>query len=207
MSENIILNAFHEKELKTFAERLKELRLYYDLTQSEFAEKIGIVPNTIITYEKNQKKPSVDTLIIIAKTFNISLDWLCGFKDIMTRIYPMTYADIIKTFLEVVNDDLVFGEIDSEYYDHDGLLCEFKIQAISFDCPEIQNFFKEYKKMYDLYKGETIDKDLFDMWIAKQLKDYDGRENLIAGVNAVSSSKYESEPKFEEIDSDENPPF
>ncbi len=60
-----------------FNERLKELRTGLDLTQKEFAQKIGLSAASIIAYERNEKKPSFDVLISIAEQFNVSLDWLC----------------------------------------------------------------------------------------------------------------------------------
>lgn len=60
-----------------FADRIKAVRTSNKLTQREFAERVGISPTTLISYEKGGKVPSYDILVRIAKEFSISLDWLC----------------------------------------------------------------------------------------------------------------------------------
>lgn len=56
--------------------RLKELRKKLDLTQQEFAEKIGIKRNTIATYESGRNEPIDAVISLICKTYNVNEDWL-----------------------------------------------------------------------------------------------------------------------------------
>ena len=57
--------------------RLKELRSSLNLTQKEFAEQVGASTVSISSYEIGAKTPSLEMLLSIAKTFHVSLDWLC----------------------------------------------------------------------------------------------------------------------------------
>lgn len=60
-----------------FGERLKRLRKELDITQSQLAEVIGVVPSAVGKYERlPQSYPSVDALIKIAEYFNVSTDYL-----------------------------------------------------------------------------------------------------------------------------------
>ena len=57
-------------------ERIKKLRKALDLTQQEFADKIGMKRNTIASYEINRNGPSNSVISLICKTFHVSETWL-----------------------------------------------------------------------------------------------------------------------------------
>lgn len=60
-----------------FGERLKRLRREHDVTQSQLAEQIGVVPSAIGKYERIPASyPSVDALVKIADFFSVSIDYL-----------------------------------------------------------------------------------------------------------------------------------
>lgn len=52
------------------------------ISQNEIAEKIGIAPSVLSKLiSGNSKAPSADTVLAIAKYFNVSTDWLLGLSD------------------------------------------------------------------------------------------------------------------------------
>jgi len=57
-------------------ERIKKLRKALDLTQQEFASRIGSVQNTITGYETGRRVPSNQVLSLICREFNVSEEWL-----------------------------------------------------------------------------------------------------------------------------------
>lgn len=57
-------------------DRLKKLRKALDLTQTEFAERIGTVQNTITGYESGRRNPSGPVISAICKEFNVNREWL-----------------------------------------------------------------------------------------------------------------------------------
>ena len=60
-----------------FGDRLKKLRREKDITQSQLAEVIGVVPSAVSKYERIEASyPSVEALIKIADYFNVSIDFL-----------------------------------------------------------------------------------------------------------------------------------
>ena len=59
-------------------ERITNLRKKNNLTQEEFANKLFLTRQAVSKYERGISIPSIDTLILISKTFNISLDELLG---------------------------------------------------------------------------------------------------------------------------------
>lgn len=60
-----------------FGDRLKRLRRDRDITQTELAEYLGVVPSAVGKYERvPQAYPSVEVLLKIADYFNVSTDYL-----------------------------------------------------------------------------------------------------------------------------------
>lgn len=56
--------------------RLRKLRRELDLTQSAFADRIGMKQNTIATYEMGRSIPSDQTIRSICREFNVREEWL-----------------------------------------------------------------------------------------------------------------------------------
>ena len=56
--------------------RLKELREASSLTQSELGEKLGLSKSTIGNYEKGYRQPDLETLILLADYFQVTIDYL-----------------------------------------------------------------------------------------------------------------------------------
>lgn len=62
-------------------EKLKELRLSYNLTQNELANKLCISRVNYTRYENGKVRPDYETLIKIADFFDVSLDELFNRKE------------------------------------------------------------------------------------------------------------------------------
>lgn len=56
--------------------RIKKIRKALDLTQTEFANRIGSVQNTITRYENNQRTPSASIITLICREFGVREEWL-----------------------------------------------------------------------------------------------------------------------------------
>lgn len=67
--------------------KIKELRMKYRFTQSELAELVGVTKSSIASYENDSRQPSYSVLIKLARTFNVSTDFLLlGKTDNTLRI-------------------------------------------------------------------------------------------------------------------------
>lgn len=62
-------------------ERLQELRKDRGISQAEIGELLGVSHYTISSYECNRSDPDDNLKIILAKHFNVSLDYLLGLTD------------------------------------------------------------------------------------------------------------------------------
>lgn len=67
--------------MEKFYQRLKELRLEHNLTQDVLAQRTGISQSSITQWENGNKIPSALNIIILAKFFNCSTDYLLGLED------------------------------------------------------------------------------------------------------------------------------
>ena len=64
-----------------FSERLKLLRQEKNIGQIELAAKIGVSKGVISLWENDLREPKLSNLILLAKFFNVSLDYLAGLSD------------------------------------------------------------------------------------------------------------------------------
>ncbi len=67
--------------MENFGERIKNLREERNLTQSALAKELNVDKSTIAKYETNSISPSCQMLIILAKYFSVSTDYLLGLED------------------------------------------------------------------------------------------------------------------------------
>lgn len=57
-------------------ERIKKLRKFYDLTQQEFADRLGIKQGTLANYEIGRNVPIDAVVSLICREFHCSEKWL-----------------------------------------------------------------------------------------------------------------------------------
>lgn len=78
-------------------ERIKKIRKALDLTQSEFAARLGMKQNTIATYEMGRSNPSTPTINNICKEFRVNEEWLRTGNGDMFKAAP---ADALDALIE-----------------------------------------------------------------------------------------------------------
>ncbi len=71
-------NVFVPRIFMDFGKRLKYLRIKNNISQKELAKLLNVGVSTISNYETGRNEPSYDKLIILAKYFNVSIDYLLG---------------------------------------------------------------------------------------------------------------------------------
>lgn len=88
------------------AKKLKDLREDHDLTQIDLSKKLNITPASISRWESGINAPDYETLIKLAKLYNVSIDYLLGLSEIKKY----------KNELEFISDlDLTNDEIMKKY--------------------------------------------------------------------------------------------
>ena len=61
-----------------FNERLRELRIAASLSQVDLAEKLGVSKQSVSNWENDNIQPSIEMLLKISRTVNVSTDFLLG---------------------------------------------------------------------------------------------------------------------------------
>lgn len=67
--------------MKTFYEKLEKLRKENGLTQQQMATILKIKQPSYARYEDGTTEPNLERLVIIADTFDVSVDYLLGRKE------------------------------------------------------------------------------------------------------------------------------
>jgi len=67
--------------MRTFAERLKELRTEHDLSILALGNAIGVSDATICRWENSISDVKSDQLIALAAYFGVTTDWILGITD------------------------------------------------------------------------------------------------------------------------------
>ena len=65
-------------------QKIKTLREKKGITQSELANQLGITRSGVNAWEMGISTPSTQYIIILAKFFNVSTDYLLGLSDTAT---------------------------------------------------------------------------------------------------------------------------
>lgn len=71
-----------------YNERIREIREDHSLTQQKVAKHLNIGQRTYADYESGKTRIPVDSLLILAKFYNVSLDYITGASNIKTKYPP-----------------------------------------------------------------------------------------------------------------------
>lgn len=70
-----------------YNERIREIREERSLTQQKVADLLNVGQRTYADYESGKTRIPVDSLMILAKYYNVSMDYISGASNIL-REYP-----------------------------------------------------------------------------------------------------------------------
>ena len=65
-----------------YSERIRALREDNDKTQAEIAKLLKVGQRTYCDYELGKTRIPVDSLIALAKVYDVSMDYICGVSDV-----------------------------------------------------------------------------------------------------------------------------
>lgn len=78
-----------------FGSRLKELRTQAGMTQLQLAQRMGITKSVVSFYELQERTPSPDVLVKLARIFHVSTDYLLGLdKREMIDVSGLSAEDV-----------------------------------------------------------------------------------------------------------------
>ncbi len=72
-----------------YNERIREIREDHALTQQKVANLLHVGQRTYADYESGKTRIPVDSLLILAEYYNVSMDYITGASDVRKE-YPKT---------------------------------------------------------------------------------------------------------------------
>lgn len=67
--------------MSKFQDRLKEQRIYKQLTQAQLAKALNVSQRSISSWETGFRQPDFETLKLIAIFFDVTTDYLLGLEN------------------------------------------------------------------------------------------------------------------------------
>ena len=209
------------RELTTFAKRMREAREKCNLKQNILASNVGVTPQTISAYEKagidgRGKNPTLENAVAIANELNVSLDWLCGRDIPREKIEAQkTLGDIARDliFLEKSVADVYFDALTQKITEQVGVEeggypvyedIERAYPAIAFRNKELSNFITDWRKIKSLRDYNTIDDELYDLWLEKHISALD---DISAIQDFPDFSEIAKDCKVVELDCEDDEPL
>lgn len=153
-------------DLTMFAKRLKEAREKKGFTQRDLASKVSVTPASLSSYEKGNSVPSLPVVKELAEVCDVSIDWLCGGND-QSKI-PETFSDVIRLLFLIT----ATPNLESNINVYDNSYGNNYTAEISFTNEELITFFCDWEKMKKLHDDDSIDDEVYDLWIEKTLNKY-----------------------------------
>lgn len=93
----------HDEERTPLQVRIKALRENMDLTQSQYAEVLGVSRSTVKGWETGVNKPEADMLEKMADLHHVPIDFIFG-RDSLKYLYVADLPEEISmTFIELIS--------------------------------------------------------------------------------------------------------
>ena len=124
-------------------ERIRKIRRDLNLTQQEFAERIGIKRNTVANYETGRNEPVAAVISLICREFNVNEEWLRhGTGDMFITDKPNELdALVMKYGLSDADQVLIEKYISLKPKSRDTII-QF-ISEVSEAIGQFENYYKE----------------------------------------------------------------
>jgi len=175
-------------------DKIINIRKEHNLSQEEFAESINVSRQTVSNWENNKCYPDIETLIIISKKYNISLDDLLknDIDMVKTIDHKVRFNKVLKISLLIIIilSTIIFIITNNKYHDKIEATKKEYIQVkenntlLSIDKDKISNIKEINNNMtVNIYLDES---DLFDDNMVPIVKEADikkiNKDNIVLQV-------------------------
>lgn len=123
----------YQEEKSVLAERMTELRKKHNFTQEDIAKYLDCNRATVANYENGKRQPDYNTLIKLAKRYNVTTDYLLGVTDVTTTDKDLKFICdytglneksiiTLSKFKEMANGNIGIDDVPEKFYKY--TLCE-----------------------------------------------------------------------------------
>ena len=76
-----------------YSDIIRQLRVINSYTQEQVADYLSICQKTYSQYECNNIRIPIDSLIMLAKLYNVDMNYICGLTEIKNT-FPKKYRNV-----------------------------------------------------------------------------------------------------------------
>lgn len=183
------------------SKKIRELREKKGKTQEELSKVLNKTPSTIGMYEQGRRTPDKDTLIELAKYFNVSTDYLLGIDDLVygtgVHIRDERKEQSLSTKDLATQADI--SENMLYQYESNNRPIEFSLFGKIVDCfgmsvPAFNDKYGEYDGAINLEFEGDVDKQI----VFEKARDEDVRKENIERYNQTIAAHHDREDWTEE---------
>ena len=96
--------------MSLLSDRIKELRLKKGYNMRQMATALNLPYTTYVNYEKGEREPNSETIVLMSKYFGVTSDYILGREDTTTQKKPVSdnsEADLVEKIVKQLADKLV----------------------------------------------------------------------------------------------------
>lgn len=153
---------------ETFGKKMQLLRKSKGISLKELSEKANVTPTALSNYEKGSREPTITTAFAIAEALGTTINDLCGFKNEKSDC-PMTYGDIYLLVCELAKRTCSDLSIEKDFVDVGYDVLDNSTVSFAFHNVGLINAVERFADVYKLQRSGTIDDELLDAWVDKEL--------------------------------------
>ena len=187
---------------------IRELRTKNGLSQDELAEKIFVTRQAVSRWENGETTPSIDTLKLLSKLFDVSINTLLGSpRELVCQCCGMPLEDtsLSKEPDGFFNEEYCkwcYADGEYQYHNMDDLIdvCVSHMANDEFTPEQVRsymrdmlpklNYWKQYKNLAGAEKFEEFKQQLIDEINALQIEGMPKVEKLNALVGGYINLEY-----------------
>lgn len=138
-------------ENKIVAQRIKELRMHFGITQEALAQKLHLTKQAISKIEQGRVALTLDNARRIADIFDVSADWLCGRSNFMNYSPDILTAFVRYEKRKAMKFETKTPEADDDPYVY--IFMNYELHAYLMKMAAAENYRKDVKVYNTLAKS------------------------------------------------------
>ena len=172
------MNPKYKFDAISFGMRLQKIRNFYEKTQEDVAEYVGVSVKSVQNWEKGDKLPGIDHVVLLGQCFNMTVGEIL--EDEAYRIFEKK-ADARKRIIEIVE---VPGRIEAfiefaedRYYDRYEAWIWDEYANIKYLCMSVAKLisYEEFKNSV-LYQADSFLEEYRERFIETLTDSAEGEE-------------------------------